>query len=257
MDRIDSVPSRSLSRSLSEDELRLFEDRIARDLRERPLRLDLAAHRAEVSGLVGRLGEASHYDLLSIGPGASDQEVHDAYQRLARTVHPSHARDLGWDGKEGVLRLLFERATESYLTLSNPDRRKRYDGELGGRLWSGETAGGARAEEGKQVARRYFAKAQVLAASEEYHLGIELMRQAVRIDPRGEYHAFLGQLLAKNPLWLRFAAENFDRAIELGVADPGVAAARDAVREQMAATASEPGGQPAATGERKRRFFGR
>jgi hypothetical protein len=156
-----------------------------------------------------------------------------------------------------VLKLLFERATEGYLILSHPDRRKRYDRELGGRLWSGEKDGGARSEEGRQVARRYFAKAQVLAASEEYHLGIELMRQAVRIDPRGEYHAFLGQLLAKNPLWLRFAAENFDRAIELGVADPGVAAARAAVREQMAASeAAAPGGD-APAGERKRRFFGR
>jgi curved DNA-binding protein CbpA len=240
--------------ALSAEELRLFEERIARDLRERPLRLATAAHRAEVSGLVARVGEASHYDLLAVGPGASDQEIHDAYQRLARTVHPSHAPDLGLDGKEGVLRLLFERATQGYLTLSHPDRRKRYDREIGGRLWSGETAGGARAEEGKQVARRYFAKAQVLAASEEYHLGIELMRQAVRIDPRGEYYAFLGQLLAKNPLWLRFAAENFDRAIELGVADPAVAAARDAVRAQMAG-AAEPG-EPAA-GEKKRRFFGR
>jgi len=95
----------------------------------------------------------------------------------------------------------------------------------------------------------------VLAASEEYHLAIELMRQAVRIDPRGEYYAFLGQLLAKNPLWLRFAAENFDRAIELGVADPAVAAARDAVREQMAASAAPDG--DATAGEKKRRFFGR
>jgi len=241
--------------ALSAEELRLFEDRIARDLAERPLRLDAAAHRAEVSGLVARVGEASHYDLLAVGPGASDQEIHDAYQRLARLVHPLHAPDLGLDGKEGVLRLLFERATAGYLTLSHPDRRKRYDRELGGRLWSGETAGGARTEEGRQMARRYFVKAQVLAASEEYHLGIELMRQAVRIDPRGEYYAFLGQLLAKNPLWLRFAAENFDRAIELGVADPAIAAARDAVRGQMAA-AAETGGEPAA-GERKRRFFGR
>lgn len=243
--------------ALSAEQLRLFEDRVARDLLERPLRLDRAAHRAEVSGLVARVGEASHYDLLAVGPGASDQEIHDAYQRLARLVHPMHAPDLGLDGKEGVLLLLFERATEGYLTLSHPDRRKRYDRELGGRLWSGETSGGARTEEGKQVARRYFVKAQVLAASEEYHLGIELMRQAVRIDPRGEYHAFLGQLLAKNPLWLRFAAENFDRAIELGVADPAVAAARDAVRQQMAAgDGAAPGGEPAGR-ERKRRLFGR
>ncbi len=243
--------------SLSAEELRLFEDRIARGLGERPLRVDSAAHHAEVSGLVGRVGEASYYELLAVGPGASDQEIHDAYERLARTVHPCHARDLGLAGKEGVLRLLFERATQGYLTLSHPDRRKRYDRELGGRLWGGGKDGGARSAEGQQLARRYFAKAQVLAASEEYHLGIELMRQAVRVDPRGEYYAFLGQLLAKNPLWLRFAAENLDRAIELGVADAGVTGARDAVRAQMAADETASAGGSPLPREGKRRFFGR
>jgi curved DNA-binding protein CbpA len=241
--------------ALSAEELRLFEDRIARGLRERPLRIDAPVHRAEVSGLVGRVGEASFYELLGIGPGASTQEIHDAYERLARLVHPRHAAELGLAGKEGVLRLLFERATEAYLTLSHPDRRKRYDRELGGRQWSGETAGDAREEEGQQVARRYFRKAQVLAASEEYHLGIELMRQAVRIDPRGEYYAFLGQLLAKNPLWLRYAAENLDRAIELGASDPGIVAARDAVHAQMAADQAK--GAETAPASGKRRFFGR
>jgi len=239
----------------SAEELRLFEERIARGLGERPLRVDAAAHRAEVSGLVGKVGEASYYELLAVGPGASDPEIHDAYERLARMVHPSHARELGLAGKEGVLRLLFERATEGYLTLSHPDRRKRYDRELGGRLWGGEKDGSARSEEGQQLARRYFARAQVLAASEEYHQGIEVMRQAVRIDPRGEYYAFLGQLLAKNPLWLRFAAENLDRAIELGVADPAIAAARDAVRAQLAASEAAQGDATPST--TKRRFFGR
>jgi len=242
--------------ALSAEELRLFEDRIARGLRERPLRLDAVVHRTEVTGLVGRVGEASFYELLAIGPGASVQEIHDGYERLARLVHPVHAGELGLTGKEGVLRLLFERATEAYLTLSHPDRRKRYDREQGGRLWSGETAGEARNEEGQQVAKRYFRKAQVLAASEEYHLGIELLVQAVRMDPRGEYYALLGQLQAKNPLWLRHAAENLDRAIELGAGDPGLAAARDAVRAQMAAAEQAHEGDGGSPGG-KRRLFGR
>ncbi len=243
--------------SPSVEELRLFEERIARGLDERPLGLDAAAHGAEVSALVGKVGEASHYELLEVGPGASDQEVHDAYERLARRVHPRHARELGLAGKEGVLRLLFERATAGYLTLSHPDRRKRYDRELGDQPWSSGKEGEARNEEGQQLAKRYFRKAQVLAASEEYHLGIELLRQAVRIDPRGEYYALLGQLLAKNPLWLRFAAENLDRAIELGVADPGITAALETVRSQMAVANAEDGKEAPPPREGKRKFFRR
>jgi len=240
--------------SPSAEELRLFEERIARNLRERPLAVEPAAHRAEVGSLVGRVGEASFYELLAVGPGASAQEIHDAYERLARLVHPSHAAGLGLAGKEGVLKLLFERATEGYLTLSHPERRKHYDREMGVRLWSGEATAAARNEEGQQVARRYYAKAKILAASEEYHLGIELLRQAVRMDPRPEYYALLGQLFAKNPLWLRHAAESLDRAIELGAADPAIAAARESVREQMAVDASHDEPPPR---EGKRRFFGR
>jgi len=222
---------------LSKEEVRLFSMRVERGLAARPLRLDPAAHHQLVAELVGRVGEATFYDLLSVGPGASGDEVHAAYDRLARRVHPSHAGALGLSGKEGVLELLFERATQAYLTLSHPDRRKRYDGELGAKLWSPGTSGGARSDEERQVARRYFVKANVLAASEEYHQAIDLLRTAARIDPRPEYYALLGQLEAKNPHWLRLAEDNLARAIELGGPNQGLEAALAHVREQKAAAA--------------------
>ena len=225
---------------LSNEEVRLFIARIERGLLARPLGLDPAAHRQLVAELVGRVGEASFYDLLGVSPGASDEEVHAAYDRLARLVHPSHARILGLTGKEGVLELLFERATQGYLTLSHPDRRKRYDGELGTGAWASGLAGSARTEEERQaVARRYFAKADVLAASEEYHQAIDLLRTAARIDPRPEYYALLGQLEAKNPHWLRLAEDNLARAIELGGPNQGLEAALAHVRERKAAAAGE------------------
>jgi curved DNA-binding protein CbpA len=224
---------------LSNEEVRLFSARVERGLLMRPLGLDSAAHRQLVAELVGRVGEASFYDLLGVGPGSSEEEVHAAYDRLARLVHPSHARALGLSGKEGVLDLLFERATQGYLTLSHPDRRKRYDVELGDGLWTSGRSGSARSEEERQVARRYFVKANVLAASEEYHQAIDLLRTAARIDPRPEYYALLGQLEAKNPHWLRLAEDNLARALELGGPNPGLETALAHVREQKAAAAGE------------------
>ncbi|HEV7517326.1 MAG TPA: DnaJ domain-containing protein [Thermoanaerobaculia bacterium] len=231
---------------LSNEEVRLFIARVERGLLARPLGLDPTAHRQLVAELVGRVGEASFYDLLAVSPGASDEEVHAAYDRLARLVHPSHARSLGLAGKEGVLELLFERATQGYLTLSHPDRRKRYDSELGADVWTAGSSGSARTEEERQVARRYFVKANVLAASEEYHQAIDLLRTAARIDPRSEYYALLGQLEAKNPHWLRLAEDNLVRAIELGGPNQGLEAALAHVREQKAAAAGEalPPGKP-------------
>jgi tetratricopeptide (TPR) repeat protein len=225
---------------LSNEEMRLFSTRVERDLAAHPLDLDPMLHRQQVAELVGRVGEATFYDFLGAGPGASADEVYAAYDRLARLVHPSHAEALGLAGREAVLALLFERATQAYLTLSHPDRRKRYDGELGDRLWSSGTSGGARLEEEHQVARRYFLRANVLAASEEYHQAIDLLRTAARVDPRPEYYALLGQLEAKNPLWLRLAEANLARAIELGGPSPGLEAALLKVREQKVATEEVP-----------------
>lgn len=237
---------------LSDEELGLFSTRIGRGLTARPLAIEPALHRQIVADLVGRAGEASHYDFLGVGLGASDQEVHEAYERLARILHPSHADALGLSGKEGVLKFLFERATQSYLTLSHPDRRKRYDGEMGGGDWRPGPKGESRGEEERQVARRYFIKASILAASEEYHLAIELLRLAARVDPQPEYYALLGQLEAKNPHWLRLAEASLERAIELGGSNGSLEAALARVREEKAAAstaASEmDGGAPQASG---------
>lgn len=239
-----------------EEEVDLLSTRVERGLAERPLGLDAAAHRQLVADLLGKVGEASFYDLLGVGPGASEEEVHAAYGRLARLVHPSHARSLGLSGKEGILDLLFERATLGYLTLSHPDRRKRYDGDMGAGLWA---PGASRnTEERRQMARRYFAKATLLAASEEYHQAIELLRTAARIDPRAEYYALLGQLEAKNPHWYRMAEDHLSQAIEMGGPNQGLEATLAQVREQKAAATGEAVPQPAKDdGSGKKRLFRR
>lgn len=202
-----------------EEELRLFTEKIGRRLKERPLDLDPTSHRERVAGLLRQAGEATFYQLLNIPPTATVQEIHEAYDQVARLVHPANAQRLRLDGREGVLEMLFERLTQAYLTLSNLERRKEYDRDLHPDAWSSATdsAPGRRAE----VARQYYQRALGLAAADEYHVAIELVQQAVRADARPEYYALLGKLQAKNsnPRWLRSAAENLERALELGSRD--------------------------------------
>src|SRR6185295_7461719 len=90
-------------RNLSADEHRLFAARIAKSLAEEPLTLDPNAHRERVASLLRQMGELTHYDLLAIGPTAPPPEIHQAYERLARLVHPDNAARLGLAGKESVL----------------------------------------------------------------------------------------------------------------------------------------------------------
>jgi curved DNA-binding protein CbpA len=221
---------------LTEEELRLFSQRISRSLAERPQELAFDAHRERIATLLREMGEATHYQFLGIEPTASALEVHEGFERTARLVHPDNALRLGLDGREGALDVLFERATEAYLTLSGPDRRKQYDRELGPRLWTNRKPAPtvSKAEE----AARLYERARALAASEQVYSAIELLRQAVRTAPKAEALVLLGTLEARNPHWLRAAEQHLEQALSLSPRTAGVAEALKEVREKRARLAA-------------------
>ncbi|HVG08786.1 MAG TPA: hypothetical protein VNM67_13855 [Thermoanaerobaculia bacterium] len=220
----------SAHRELTDEEYRLFSERIARGLAERPLTIPAREHRERVAELLKQLGDVTFYHLLGIDPASGAREVHDAYDELARLVHPSHAGRVGLEGREGVLKILFERATLGYLTLVETDRRKKYDREVGPARWTSlRTSTSSREEE----ARRCLTRARALAESEDFHAAIELLRESVRLAPGAEAHGLLGLLLAKNPQWLEEALESLERAVEMGAAEPGLPEALKEVREKL------------------------
>lgn len=216
---------------LTDEEARLFSQRVARGLAERPLELLPREHREHVAELLRQLGEGTFYHLLGIDPGSGSREVYESYERTGRLVHPSHARRLGLDGREGVLELLFEQVTRAYLTLSDPDRRKAYDREVGPARWTALKSGSASREE---EAQRLYERAQSLAAAEQYHSAIELLQQSARLSPRADVYTLLGLLQARNPQWREDAAGNLKRALEMGSSDPALPTALDEVQKKIA-----------------------
>jgi curved DNA-binding protein CbpA len=220
-------------RPISPQELALFSERIGRSLAERPLEINVSEHRERVARLLREVGGASFYQLLAIGPAASPEQVHEGYERLARLVHPVHAPYLGLEGREGVLEVLFERATAAYITLSHPGRRRDYDREVGPEGWAESPDSRHRGEENRDRARGYYNRAVGFAAKEEYHFAIELLRDAVRVDPQAKYYLLLAELQTKNEHWLRHAAESYLRVLELGGPDPQVEEALARVRRRM------------------------
>ncbi len=78
-----------------------------------------------------RLIAQDHFGLLGVGRESGREEVKKAYFALARKYHPDHffQKNLAPDLHEKVNEL-FQRISEAYGVLSNPDRRKAYLAEL-------------------------------------------------------------------------------------------------------------------------------
>jgi molecular chaperone DnaJ len=61
------------------------------------------------------------YIVLGLAPGASTSEIKRAYRRLARRYHP------GINPGDSAAESLYQRISEAYETLMDPDRRRQYD----------------------------------------------------------------------------------------------------------------------------------
>jgi len=61
------------------------------------------------------------YALLGLAPGASTADIKRAYRRLSRRFHP------GINPGDRAAEQMFQRISEAYETLVDPDRRRVYD----------------------------------------------------------------------------------------------------------------------------------
>lgn len=72
-------------------------------------------------------GQITYYDQLGVAPDASAEEIRDAFRALARLLHPDQQTDPQL--KEAAERQM-RRLNPIYSTLSDPERRQRYDDDL-------------------------------------------------------------------------------------------------------------------------------
>ena len=216
-DEPETVPEATIARQLVER----FADRIRQELVRKPLELGTEEHRRKLKTLLGRLGEMNHYELLGLSVGADSEAIHDAYMKVARLVHPAHSRKLGLAGSAG-LELLFERATEAYLTLSDPERTRAYLQRFGAAKISEQHQPSAaeRRAELRDLAAEKFRLATSYAGREEYFSAVQLLEQAVEIDAQPQYFALLGECQENNPKWLERALASYSQAVQLSRSDP-------------------------------------
>ncbi|TNF72898.1 MAG: tetratricopeptide repeat protein [Acidobacteria bacterium] len=218
----EDAPSAQDKEFLSAEIIRKFSDRIAKSLEQEPLEMSPVAHRELLSDLLSRLGELNFFELLRVELGSTSEEIQEAFVELGRIVHPGHATDLGLKGKEAGMQMLFEKATEAYLTLSDPERSRLYCLEVGPVMSSRRVSydSKVRREEEVDSARHNFNIAKGLVWQQQLHSAIQLLEQAVKIDPQAEYFALLGQCQAENPNWVEKAVQSYHHAARLRPDDP-------------------------------------
>jgi len=217
---VEEAPERRAGQ-VSPKILKLFRKRIGEELETSPVGLPVEEHRALVADFVGRLGELDLYQLFGLEPGATSEEIHAAWERLAHRVHPSHARRLGFEGKEDVLEVLFERAVEAYFVLSDPRRRSSYH-TLAGITIGREVDPKKRREEKRHHAEELYRQGLSYYSRADYSTAVDLLKEASRIAPKAEYLARLAQAQAKNPKWERHAVDSYHRAAQLAPDDPAI-----------------------------------
>jgi curved DNA-binding protein CbpA len=161
---------------------------------------------------VRNVGVFNHYELLGVGRHQDEQAIHQAYVAVASVAHPLHAEKLGLGGKTAALDLLFEATTEAYLVLSHPDRRRAYDRDLSPEI-GGSPPSEDRRREKAGIAREMYGRARRMVMEHEFQGVIELMQQAVQLDPKAEYYALLGQVQRRNPQWKTGAVASYRDAV--------------------------------------------
>lgn len=116
--------------------------------------------------------EPTFYDVLGVGRDATDQEIRAAFRRLARELHPD--RFQGPAKKQAEER--FQRVTQAFNVLSNPETRARYDKTL-------ETATPSGPVDPKELAKALLAKAVFLAKQGDIGQAHDYFQQAEAHDP--------------------------------------------------------------------------
>lgn len=237
VERVDDDSPATESVEPKEKLVSRFEKSIGESLDSEPLEIEADSHRELLGNLLSRMGEMTYFEMLAVSAQSSDEDIHKAYLELGRLVHPRHAASLGLSGKEGAFRVLFERATDAYLTLNDPTRKLEYIRDIGPSSQglvngpSGET----RDQEKQSMARTLYERSLALAERQDYHSAIQLLEQAVGADPQIDYLTLLGDCQAENPQWLDRAAQSYQQALQVRPNDPSLSTRLGRVHERRGA----------------------
>ncbi len=156
-----------------------------------------------------------YYNRLGLNRGASRDQIQSRFRDMARAFHPDRAQEPHLRPLRRELAEIYAALQESRDTLLDPERKKRYDESLRSR---GPEGADFQEAERRRRARQELVQANVRRAHELMRVGdigmaVQLLDQAVRLDPQPETLLTLAQLEFRNPMWAQRALDRLRRAV--------------------------------------------
>lgn len=178
---------------------------------------EVARQRREIERLAAEIGGRDYYRRLGLSRGATQDQVHQRFKEMTRLYSTELVQERHLGSLRGQLERIQEALVEAYRTLTDPTQRSQYDEHLKG---GGATAGGEvyQAQERQASARRKLVEANLKRAQELTRMGqlgeaIQLLEQAVRLDPQPETLLGLARLELRNPMWSQRALDRLRLAL--------------------------------------------
>lgn len=176
-----------------------------------------AAEHQRVLKLSAEIERLHYYRRLGLSPGATQDQIHERFRELARMYHPDRASEPHLRTLRSELARIFNAVKDAYDTLSDPERRSRYDqflkqAEAGHEDFQEEERRRKAQLELAQASKR---QAELLLKAGDYGGALPLLEQAVRFAPEAETLLALARVELKNPMWGQRALSHLRMAVAL------------------------------------------
>jgi curved DNA-binding protein CbpA len=166
----------------------------------------------------------SHFEVLGVEPGCTDDEVKRAYVALTKRYHPDANRDKRLSDLQDMLEAIIIRVGEAWEVLGEAKSRASYEARAGIGRRSG-AAGGQPTVAPHAYERRDYVppeeilfRARRLLLQARYWDAIQVLESALpAMEPRSQQHRgrlLLARAYAKNPNWLRRAEETLQELMK-------------------------------------------
>jgi len=172
-----------------------------------------------------------YFALLDITESADEKQVKDAYFRSARLVHPDSLRKQSMQDRKDDAAFIFEKVTEAYHVLSDPNRRKAYLASRAAPAGEGgapaaAAAAGDKAGTGEEAAKIALHQGKMYLNRRAFAQAEQCFRDYTRLKADSAIgHLLLGWCLFQNQtkdlnVRLEEAKASFQRAIKIDENNP-------------------------------------